>query len=100
MGGGAGAVGQFKLEGPYSDVTPAIKSFEKKFKDKTKNDWANRSARSRCSDLHVKKKLLNASNTVANATAAQERRCGTNSTRCQIEKEGIRPPRQRQFRKG
>lgn len=26
----------------YSDVNAAIKEFEKKFKDKTKNNWSNR----------------------------------------------------------
>ena len=26
----------------YSDVNAAIKDFEKKFKDKTKNNWSNR----------------------------------------------------------
>lgn len=28
----------------YSDVNAAIKDFEKKFKDKTKNDWKNRAS--------------------------------------------------------
>lgn len=31
------------LENCGSDVNKAIKSFEKKFKDKTSNDWNNRS---------------------------------------------------------
>lgn len=37
-----GEVGQSKLS-PFDKLENAIKDFEKKFKDKTKNSWSNRS---------------------------------------------------------
>ena len=40
--GRLGATGQHKLDGPFADPAPAIASFEKKFRDKTKNCWADR----------------------------------------------------------
>ncbi|XP_030633010.1 protein mono-ADP-ribosyltransferase PARP3 [Chanos chanos] len=40
--GRVGEVGQSKLLGPVSSVDAAIKDFEKKFKDKTKNNWSER----------------------------------------------------------
>ncbi|XP_066554199.1 protein mono-ADP-ribosyltransferase PARP3 [Amia ocellicauda] len=40
--GRVGEVGQSKLSAPYSDSDKAKTDFEKKFKDKTKNDWKNR----------------------------------------------------------
>lgn len=36
-----GEVGQSKLS-PYDKLESAIKDFEKKFKDKTKNSWSDR----------------------------------------------------------
>ena len=30
------------MKGPFATADPAIKDFEKKFKDKTRNNWANR----------------------------------------------------------
>lgn len=42
--GRVGEVGQDACRGPFSDVNVAIKDFEKKFKDKTKNDWEKRDA--------------------------------------------------------
>ncbi|RVE73390.1 hypothetical protein OJAV_G00049050 [Oryzias javanicus] len=40
--GRVGEVGQDKLN-PFDTPEKAVKDFEKKFKDKTKNDWSNRS---------------------------------------------------------
>lgn len=40
--GRVGESGMNKLSGPFSDVDKAIKEFEKKFKDKTKNNWSER----------------------------------------------------------
>ena len=37
-----GESGQNATKGPFSDATAAIKDFEKKFKDKTKNNWSDR----------------------------------------------------------
>jgi len=31
------------LKGPFSDPDGAVEEFEKKFKDKTRNEWNNRS---------------------------------------------------------
>lgn len=38
-----GETGQSKLS-PFSQVDAAVKDFEKKFKDKTKNSWSDRQA--------------------------------------------------------
>jgi poly [ADP-ribose] polymerase 2/3/4 len=40
--GRVGENGQSQLGASHTDVNKAIKDFEKKFKDKTKNDWSNR----------------------------------------------------------
>jgi poly [ADP-ribose] polymerase len=40
--GRVGEPGQNNGMDSFSDVTQAIKAFEKKFKDKTNNDWKNR----------------------------------------------------------
>lgn len=40
--GRVGENGQSQLGASYPDVDKAIKDFEKKFKDKTKNDWSDR----------------------------------------------------------
>ncbi|KAL8585846.1 hypothetical protein ACOMHN_040071 [Nucella lapillus] len=40
--GRVGESGQNSLKGPFGTADNAIKDFEKKFKDKTKNNWANR----------------------------------------------------------
>ncbi|KAL2091559.1 hypothetical protein ACEWY4_013822 [Coilia grayii] len=40
--GRVGEVGSSKLFGPFKSVDVAIKEFEKKFKDKTKNNWSDR----------------------------------------------------------
>ncbi|XP_064633352.1 protein mono-ADP-ribosyltransferase PARP3-like [Lineus longissimus] len=40
--GRVGESGANAIKGPFTDVNKAIKEFEKKFKDKTKNDWKNR----------------------------------------------------------
>lgn len=32
------------LKGPFATADAAVKDFQKKFKDKTKNDWAKRDA--------------------------------------------------------
>ncbi|KAG5275064.1 hypothetical protein AALO_G00143160 [Alosa alosa] len=40
--GRVGEQGAFNLSSPFSDVNKAIKEFEKKFKDKTKNNWSDR----------------------------------------------------------
>lgn len=40
--GRVGEVGQDNGLESFSSVNDAIKSFEKKFKDKTKNDWNNK----------------------------------------------------------
>ena len=37
-----GEPGQNAMKGPFSDDSAAIKDFEKKFKDKTKNNWSDR----------------------------------------------------------
>ena len=39
-----GENGQNATKGPFGSVDPAIKDFEKKFKDKTRNAWANRAS--------------------------------------------------------
>ena len=39
-----GERGANSLQGPDSDKNVAIKLFEKKFKDKTKNNWTNRNS--------------------------------------------------------
>lgn len=38
-----GTTGQSKLEGPMKKSSDAVKSFQKKFQDKTKNNWEDRS---------------------------------------------------------
>ncbi|GFO23256.1 poly [ADP-ribose] polymerase [Plakobranchus ocellatus] len=40
--GRVGEPGQNAMKGPFNDATAAIKDFEKKFKDKTKNNWSDR----------------------------------------------------------
>ncbi|KAK3734446.1 hypothetical protein RRG08_029121 [Elysia crispata] len=40
--GRVGEPGQNAMKGPFSDDSAAIKDFEKKFKDKTKNNWSDR----------------------------------------------------------
>lgn len=40
--GRVGVKGQDKLNGPYTSQQAAISEFEKKFYDKTHNDWWNR----------------------------------------------------------
>lgn len=37
-------MGQCKLSNPFVKVDGAVKDFEKKFKDKTKNNWSDREA--------------------------------------------------------
>lgn len=37
-------MGQSKLSSPFVKVDGAVKDFEKKFKDKTKNNWSEREA--------------------------------------------------------
>lgn len=37
-----GEVGQSKLSSPFDKAENAVKDFEKKFKDKTKNNWSDR----------------------------------------------------------
>ena len=39
-----GENGQNSIKGPFPSPEPAIKDFEKKFKDKTRNAWANRAS--------------------------------------------------------
>ena len=40
--GRVGEVGANQLHGPFSNLEDAVKNFEKKFLDKTRNNWANR----------------------------------------------------------
>lgn len=40
--GRVGEVGQSKLSSPFDKAENAVKDFEKKFKDKTKNNWSDR----------------------------------------------------------
>ena len=37
-----GEPGQNAMKGPFTKIDPATKEFEKKFKDKTRNDWSDR----------------------------------------------------------
>ena len=39
-----GEPGQNALKGPFGTPNNAIKDFEKKFKDKTRNNWADRAS--------------------------------------------------------
>ncbi|XP_029288721.1 protein mono-ADP-ribosyltransferase PARP3-like [Cottoperca gobio] len=41
--GRVGELGQSKLSDPFNNPEKAVKDFEKKFKDKTKNNWSDRS---------------------------------------------------------